>query len=45
MYKTKLDPSIQAVVVSLDSKHTQTKLAMASLYLQQPDVKFIATTD
>ena len=45
LYRTKIDPAIQAVVVSLDSKYNHTKVVMASITLQQPNIKLIVATD
>ena len=38
-----VDPSVGAVVVGMDSDFTYAKIAKATLYLQNPDVLFIAT--
>lgn len=40
-----LDPTIQAVLVGLDTKFTYAKLAIASLYIHTGRAKFIATNE
>ena len=45
LYNTDLDPEIKAVVVSHDPRYNHTKMCMASITLQQPNIKFIAATD
>jgi len=41
----KLDTSVGAIVVGMDTKYTYAKLSIASMYVHTGGAKFIATND